>query len=951
MPLKSLLDFTKESVQATTATEEGGAVAVGELGNQDSMQRRHGKRDLVINAVRKALVRYAPSATTDSWNFSVYSEGGPTSGQRASVISLDGTLTSDPVEKPRLSPPRKSSPPSSTKLQSPTSLEQKPLTASELHDLFSGAPVFSVSKACSNELPEAKVTFPFDSAENAVRLETSLRDCVEIAHEAWMTCTTRAPGDNERMTDWKEADVVREVPSIVAFQGLEPGSVGWEYFLTSALADEVADDENELSDLIDRDGAREAGARRGSVSKGGVRTVEIGYVVERLRELGDLWWELRKTEETAKELDASTPPPEEELGGKKAPGILGKYTSLELYSHLFTHLLYPPTRISTEDYHDPYSLKIQIASLVQTLEMKHLWLNFADMGWRIRLGQVLWGDKKEETHDDSEFDNSSQASSPPNTEKIWLLLQILLGAELAIRIDAVFKDDTMKKEAKEISKIVDAGTRKLQWDIILARRFLDSVLILSDRHKKETDKPATPPSPKKRSWFGTVVAETPTEDVRETEVSYDAMIAPRHYDRQLAGLLYFAESLGWPGVQNLSLQIPDAESNCLAPTPLSIGSTTTGFFPNRRPLSLANPAPKAPATAMPRSLGWLSRTYLTGLVLPGEGLSHFIISALLENDPVFISKLGYNANLYAGFQYDGFTYWSSYCVVGRVLAGFRGSREAAGWVGGCVETGVAVDGEVEDGWAVTEIEKDGRKFIIKGGIKDGWIDVVTAPPPPLEWISKPENVQRMADPTGGREVTAGEFEFVRVGEEGRDGCAIELKGLMLRPWRHIGESTESLVDLMEDEEERFEVGIEFLVDGRRVVFQLRYDVSFITSFPCIPTSSSSFIDITSSAPEEEDSEESECEGDHPILKSIPYSKHSLRSLLGITPAASGSGRREGNVMVVEIGTEEERVFVKAWCCERGLGAVMGRKGRSCLGCCVRMAWGLGVGVVVWEEAM
>jgi hypothetical protein len=46
------------------------------------------------------------------------------------------------------------------------------------------------------------------------------------------------------------------------------------------------------------------------------------------------------------------------------------------------------------------------------------------------------------------------------------------------------------------------------------------------------------------------------------------------------------------------------------------------------------------------------------------------------------------------------------------------------------------------------------------------------------------------------------------------------------------------------------------------------------------------------------------------------------------------------------GTGELQLLARAWCAKVGENAVVGRAGKTCLGCCVREARGLGVKVVI-----
>jgi hypothetical protein len=102
-------------------------------------------------------------------------------------------------------------------------------------------------------------------------------------------------------------------------------------------------------------------------------------------------------------------------------------------------------------------------------------------------------------------------------------------------------------------------------------------------------------------------------------------------------------------------------------------------------------------SAMIHPSGWLSNSYISGLVLPGEGMSHFLISTLLENDEMALSRIGEEANLYGGFSYEGKSFWSTSCIVGRVLAAGIGASECVGWISsdvtpkGAGETWVNID--------------------------------------------------------------------------------------------------------------------------------------------------------------------------------------------------------------------------------------------------------------------
>jgi hypothetical protein len=53
------------------------------------------------------------------------------------------------------------------------------------------------------------------------------------------------------------------------------------------------------------------------------------------------------------------------------------------------------------------------------------------------------------------------------------------------------------------------------------------------------------------------------------------------------------------------------------------------------------------------------------------------------------------------------------------------------------------------------------------------------------------------------------------------------------------------------------------------------------------------------------------------------------------------------VLVIDArDSTDMELLARAWCAEKGLHAIIGRVGRTCLACCIREARGLGVNVVI-----
>ncbi|KAI5851284.1 hypothetical protein DFP73DRAFT_536693 [Morchella snyderi] len=849
------------------------------------------------------------------------------------------------------------------------------LSVQDLNSLFSGAPVFSIIKE-GNETPEPRVFFPFDD-EDDEELE-ELSDCPPIAHPAFSLCTSRPhkPSNPDargrRAKDDSDLEelggMVEEEPSMLSFMGLEPGTCGWEYFMMYPVGDFAKTEDNEDDDIDEIDEGGRERSRRGSMGngKGGVRSVETDYIVERLKELGEIWNERRRRQ--AQESISNIIISEIDDAGK-AKGVLGKYSSLELYTQLFTRLLYPPTRISTEDFNDPYSLKVQAIALLETLAMKRFWLDFKDPHWRIRIGQILWGRRPSYRDDNSDDEEDEEdITSERDAEKVWLLLQILLACELAVRLDVLFSDDIVETpenqsvESKEdmCKRFKRIGTKKAEWDILLARRWLDNVQIIDDESAAEKD-PASlaPPTSERRGWFSSrATPPSPPPEVNDDGdengvKSYEALICPRNLNRQFSALMYFARSLQWPQIDTLSLQLQEkirSASTFSTPsqsisgtplaTPLSIMSTNANsyFQAFGRPKRIqelastsATPSVMTSSSSVRNSVlaktmgsgGWLSRTFFSGLILPGEGLPHFLISTLLENDASAVESLGDNSILYAGFQYEGSTWWSSNCIVGRVLAGHGGSKEVGGWIGPCMDIKIPT----ENG-------------LVYKSITNGWLNICSLLPEDEgeARVLKPRRVKEESNPLGtkyreSKSILSSDlsmpFDDVIPGEK------VLLERLVLvEPSREDDLDVDVDIAIKYDTELHFQLG-----ETEELAVRLKHEVFFITSFPCLDPPSS-FKGM-----KKEGSEEHATKRAHPLHKEFEYSMVSIESLVreGDDPT-----RDRSHILVIEAGGEgkDRGVLARAWCSERGVNAIIGGRGRTCLSCCIREAKALGVDVVI-----
>jgi hypothetical protein len=81
-------------------------------------------------------------------------------------------------------------------------------------------------------------------------------------------------------------------------------------------------------------------------------------------------------------------------------------------------------------------------------------------------------------------------------------------------------------------------------------------------------------------------------------------------------------------------------------------------------------------------------SWFSGMILPGKTMSWLIMNTLIDCDRDTGDALKYLTHMHcaAGFQYRANTYWSSQCIVGKVLGAARGVTQVAGWVGPCIYT-------------------------------------------------------------------------------------------------------------------------------------------------------------------------------------------------------------------------------------------------------------------------
>lgn len=843
------------------------------------------------------------------------------------------------------------------------------LSHGDIENLFSGAPNFSVQTYLQQQR-QPQVTF----SEDATLDISDVNDHTMLEHPSFSVCTLhphlpppddngngigRRYGPNEH-EGWSTAGFnvgALEVPNMLEAQGKERGTVGWGHFLQLPAADILRtsrDDELQQGQSLD-DGRSSDGTRtdfaQGSETwlRIGLRDIRMEVIVERLREI------IRVHQVGMEEMPNET--------------ILGQKTPKELYTDLFMNLLYPSDSDTGVDAQDPHSLKVQLESLVTVLGAKGIWIDFSLVEWRIRLGQLLW--TTSDTTDEDEALSSDGRYLDSFIKRKRLLLQILLSCELLVRLDAIAKSEISQVSELDITSddvrhFHKLRSRKVDWDLILARRFLENIRV--KEHQVASPSSLLTPAaqdPAAKSVLFPQKLDNPSVDHDQPGKEVDAVLLPRHPQRQLSGLLHFAKAISWPHLDvftnHMTNKVIPPSSVASSPTdsiyatplatPLSTRSIGNSYFAlNSRPRAHRQNTQRSVRLHRPQSMvgaeaesigGWLSHSWLTGLVLPGEAASHYLISTLLENDLNAVKSLGDSANLYGGFVYGGKSWWSKACVVGRVLAGLEGSSECMGWIFTKVTPRYGSEETMRDGWV------------------DAYTQTVTAKGKPRIEEGARVSQESLIMGSGRKYSNALSEDFILpVDEDSLASLSVKLERLVLLS-SNDGTDTEEGADVDEAELDFSSsiASVTFVLHHhsrtseehtsvQTATFILSHDVQYITSFPChLPRGRSLGHLMPPSLPPAPLKGGDRLPG-HLLHKSYRYCHKSLADLDGASPPSMSEDQPPEIWIIDSRSGPDAEALARGWCAERGQHAIISRTTRTCIGCSVREANAIGVNIVI-----
>jgi hypothetical protein len=223
-----------------------------------------------------------------------------------------------------------------------------------------------------------------------------------------------------------------------------------------------------------------------------------------------------------------------------------------------------------------------------------------------------------------------------NSLGIWnFLWQVILGIELARRLER-FPDASMT-----------GFTHQILSTLIVSDRWLQSVqLVLVDTKQSEDKKVGKGKGPEKSGKDKE--DSNPWDDAFDLagkELQFHSLV----HEKQVEGLLRFAEILKWPYTNETRDYAEDAYSNMRG------GSNI--------PLDL-----------------W---DWLYGTVLPGKWAAYKIMAALVHCTPSLTKTLGSAKYYECGLSLPKQSYWRTRSVFGRVLGCLSGVKSLCGWIGPC----------------------------------------------------------------------------------------------------------------------------------------------------------------------------------------------------------------------------------------------------------------------------
>ena len=362
------------------------------------------------------------------------------------------------------------------------------------------------------------------------------------------------------------------------------------------------------------------------------------------------------------------------------------------------------------------------------------------------------------------------------------------------------------------------------------------------------------------------------------------------HERQVEGLLLFAEKMKWPYLNELRDYAEDVYAN------LRGGAII--------PSHLAD--------------------WIFGLCLPGKWFSFKIMTALVLCSPSITEKVGIAHYYECGLVLQKQSYWRIRTVLARILGALPNAQSLCGWIGPCppVEFSPPLPGAFKPRHirlkarrvAPTKpVPDDG--VIHLGGRYDRYTD--TRP------TGEEDLPAYIAEMTSDDSYIIPEPPIKQISTVTLTTIKVKKLPLDISISRKRGLTRDDDVE----KEAEFRASVVFQVDNNEdpVTYTLYTNPLFVTPPPCF------------AGPK----------GSHEVqlreLKRFNQEPWTVERLKDHVP----DDEEEGNIMVINATGKGADVLARAWCSERGKNAVIRRQKGPCYVCAIRCASMLDVGVLIW----
>ncbi|KAF2200260.1 hypothetical protein GQ43DRAFT_472889 [Delitschia confertaspora ATCC 74209] len=367
-------------------------------------------------------------------------------------------------------------------------------------------------------------------------------------------------------------------------------------------------------------------------------------------------------------------------------------------------------------------------------------------------------------------------------------------------------------------------------------------------------------------------------------------------ERQKEALRVFAGTLKWPNMDEIEYVLEEKDKK-----------------------------EKPPEDRSADAMSWFS-----GIVLPGRTLPWLVMNSLIDCDRDTGESLGYLTHIHpaAGFQYRASTYWSHECIVGKVLSAARGVTQIAGWIGPCIYT---PDLKRTECVRVRQKEPLGFKLTPK--------DVES-----MDVRSHPLGPRETSYPIDDYEIPMPETEDVT--------DLIRVEKLSFVPTKEQPSSSR----LGPGAPLLFDAAILFACGGDSWPMKLKYNVDFISAFPCHNGPHLLFYDFAYKPIKVDDS----------LVDIKDWGQQS--GYISHTTSSIGSDSRDSMVLsrtteqpqlahmqikkvlaIEALGVSDNEVFARAWCAHHGHSAIIANIKDTCMACAIREAYAACISVVIFTE--